>query len=289
MSDLASMEKRKFERLLEMGGGYVLNFSNRTFEEFVTDTTGRNIYDSRYDYGSGSKANRLRGFWQAEPNYVVGKLLSALIDHQKEVEDENQISGNFYAKKKPEELQLTASLREDCRRIVTRLLQEQPVPELEALAAMSDEKDFETVARAVRDAIGKNEPETGLDRLHTFVIKYVRTLCNERGLVVTRAKPLHSLFGEYVKSVQGGGLIESEMTLRILKSSISTLEAFNDVRNNRSLAHDNPILNYDEALLIFNHVASSVKFLSSLQRKLQTQQRAQEQASTQILDDDVPF
>jgi hypothetical protein len=283
------MEKRKFERLLEMGGGYVLNFSNRTFEEFVTDTTGRNIYDSRYDYGSGSKANRLRGFWQAEPNYVVGKLLSALIDHQKEVEDENQISGNFYAKKKPEELQLTASLREDCRRIVTRLLQEQPVPELEALAAMSDEKDFETVARAVRDAIGKNEPETGLDRLHTFVIKYVRTLCNERGLVVTRAKPLHSLFGEYVKSVQGGGLIESEMTLRILKSSISTLEAFNDVRNNRSLAHDNPILNYDEALLIFNHVASSVKFLSSLQRKLQTQQRAQEQASTQILDDDVPF
>jgi hypothetical protein len=289
MSDLTNVERRKFEHLLEMGGGYVLNFSNRTFEEFVTDTTGRNIYDSRYDYGSGSKANRLRGFWQAEPNYVVGKLLSALIDHQKEVEDENQISGNFYAKKKPEELQLTASLREDCRRIVTRLLQDQPVPELEALAAISDDKDFETVARAVRDAIGKNEPETGLDRLHTFIIKYVRTLCSERGLAVTRAKPLHSLFGEYVKSVQGSGLIESEMTLRILKSSISTLEAFNDVRNNRSLAHDNPILNYDEALLISNHVASSVRFLSSLQRKLQTQQRAQEQASTQILDDDVPF
>ena len=289
MSDLTNVEKRKFERLLEMGGGYVLNFSNRTFEEFVTDTIGRNIYDARYDHGSGSKANRLRGFWQAEPNYVVGKLLSTLIDHQKEVENENQISGNFYAKKKPEELQLTTSLREDCRRIVTRLLQDQPVPELEALAAISDEKDFETVARAVRDAIGKNEPETGLDRLHTFVIKYVRTLCNERGLVVTRAKPLHSLFGEYVKSVQGSGLIESEMTLRILKSSISTLEAFNDVRNNRSLAHDNPILNYDEALLIFNHVASSVRFLSSLQRKLQTQQRAQEQASTQSLDDDVPF
>ena len=86
MSDLTNVEKRKFERLLEMGGGYVLNFSNRTFEEFVTNATGRNIYDSRYEYGSGSKANRLRGFWQAEPNYVVGKLLSALIDHQKEVD-----------------------------------------------------------------------------------------------------------------------------------------------------------------------------------------------------------
>jgi hypothetical protein len=58
------------------------------------------------------------------------------------------------------------------------------------------------------------------------------------------------------------------MTSRILKSSISTLEAFSDVRNNQSLAHDNPILNYDEALLIFNHVASSIRFLSAIQSRL---------------------
>ena len=32
------------------------------------------------------------------------------------------------------------------------------------------------------------------------------------------------------------------MTMRILKSSISVLEAFNDVRNSQSLAHDNPVL-----------------------------------------------
>jgi hypothetical protein len=57
------------------------------------------------------------------------------------------------------------------------------------------------------------------------------------------------------------------MTARILKSSISVLEAFNDVRNNKSLAHDNPILNYDEALLIFNHVTSSVRFLRSLEAR----------------------
>ena len=66
------------------------------------------------------------------------------------------------------------------------------------------------------------------------------------------------------------GLIESEMTLRILKSSISTLEAFNDVRNNRSLAHDNPVLNYDEALLIFNHVAGSIRFLRALESRAGT-------------------
>ena len=72
MSDLTNVEKRKFERLLEMGGGYVLNFSNRTFEEFVTDATGRNIYDSRYEYGSGSKANRLRGFGRQSRTTLSG-------------------------------------------------------------------------------------------------------------------------------------------------------------------------------------------------------------------------
>ena len=167
------------------------------------------------------------------------------------------------------------ALLDNCRRAVARLLQDSPLAELDALAAISDERDFDAVAKAVREAIEKNEPESGLDRLHTFVIKYVRTLCTQHGLSVTRDKPLHSLFGEYVKRLRDGGHVESEMAMRILKSSISTLEAFNDVRNNRSLAHDNPILPYDEALLIFNHVASSIRFLRSVEtRIIQQQQQA---------------
>jgi Abortive infection C-terminus len=110
----------------------------------------------------------------------------------------------------------------------------------------------------------------------------VRTLCSQRGIPVTRDKPLHSMFGEYVKRLRDGGHIESEMAVRILKSSISTLEAFNDVRNNRSLAHDNEILDYDEALLIFNHVASSIRFLRSLEARLQ-------QEPAPVIDDDLPF
>lgn len=39
---------------------------------------------------------------------------------------------------------------------------------------------------------------------------------------------------------------------RILRSSISVLQAFNDVHYNKSLAHDNPILNYEENMLVFN-------------------------------------
>jgi hypothetical protein len=95
------------------------------------------------------------------------------------------------------------------------------------------------LAKAVWDAIETNEPELGLDRLHTFVIKYVRTCCTRHGIRVTGDTPLHSIFGENVKRLRDEGWVESEMGVLILKSGISVLEAFNDVRNNRSLAHDN--------------------------------------------------
>ena len=270
MSDLTNTEKRKFERLLEMSSGYVLNFSNRTFEEFILDSTRRDIYDPLYSHGSGSKANRLRAFWMAEGNHVVGKLMGDMLDYGVEVGS----------------LTVDSPLVQDCRRIVVRLMQDGPVVELDALTIISDERDFEAVATAVRETIDKNQPELGLDRLHTFVVKYVRSLCTQRGITIAREKALHSLFGEYVKRLKQHGHLESEMTARILKSSISTLEAFNDVRNNQSLAHDNPILNYDEALLIFNHVASSIRFLKDLEHRI----AQKEQLRTANVDaDDIPF
>jgi len=107
MSDLTNVEKRKFEQLLGMGSGYVLNFSNRTFGEFVCDSTGRDIFDSRYDYASGSKANRLRAFWQKENNTVVGKLMGDLLDYS----------------------EANGPVAEVCRLIVARLLNNgSPIP-----------------------------------------------------------------------------------------------------------------------------------------------------------------
>jgi hypothetical protein len=84
MSDLTFAERRKFEQLLGMSSGYVLDFTNRTFAEFVLDSTGHEIFDSRYEYASGSKANRLRAFWQKESNSVVGKLMGDMLDYHGE-------------------------------------------------------------------------------------------------------------------------------------------------------------------------------------------------------------
>jgi hypothetical protein len=255
-----------------MGTGYVLDFSNRSFDEFVLDSVGKSIYDAKYSTNGSSKANRLRGFWTLEPSFVVGKLLVDLLQYVSEhgIKPENR------------------AMFESARRAAERLLESQSVPEIDAINPNAVERDFEALAKSVRDAIERNQPETGLDRLHTFVSKYMKAICNRHSVVYSKEKPLHSLMGEYVKRLKEKGHIESEMTERILKSSISTFEAFNHVRNDQSFAHDNPILNYDESLLIFNHVASVVRFLEALERRVASDATTTTAPASKF-EDDIPF
>ncbi len=275
MSDLKSIEKMKIEKLFDMGSGYVLDFSNRTFQEFITDNTGIDIYDDKYDYASGSKANRLRAFWKKEPNYLVGRLLSDLLEYWR-----TSKLTNF-----TEISQAEQALFDECHKIAERLKQDIAVEHIDAIQSNSNDKDFSLLARSIRESIQKNEPEAALDRLHTFVVKYIRHLCDKHQINYSKNNPLHSLFGGYVKHLKTSDLINSLMSERILKSSISILEAFNDVRNNQSFAHDNPILNYNESILIFNNVSSVIKFIESIE------QRRPDNESQEVKTkwDDIPF
>lgn len=264
MSDLTPIEKRKLERTLGMGQGYVLGFSDRTFRDFFLDCVGIDIYDEKYDHYSGSKANRMRAFWDKESNYLVGKILGTLFEGWEE----------FREIRSPEEPP------EDCWRILRRLQAGSSVPEIGAISPNLEGDTFEVLARSVRDSIDRNEPELGLDRLHTFLVKFFRALCEKRGMDTGWDKPLHSIVGAYVKMLQAEGLIQSDVTERILKSTISVMEEFNRVRNDQSLAHDNELLNYDESMLIFGHVTNIVRFIKSLEGEGETRRDT---------DHDIPF
>ncbi|WP_020586221.1 abortive infection family protein [Desulfobacter curvatus] len=257
MSDLSGIEKMKLEKFLDMEGGYVLEFSNRTFQEFIKDSLEIDIYDARYDYASGSKANRMRAFWKKEPNYPVGKLLSDMLEYWK-------------AKKLTRALEITPSeqaLYDECHKISVRLREDSPVEHIDAIQADTNDKDFSLLAKSIHESIQKNEPEVALDRLHTYVVKYTKRLCDRHGIAHNKKIPLHAMFGGYIKHLKNKNMIASAMTERILKTSISILEAFNDVRNNQSFAHDNPILNYDESLLIFNNVSNAIRFINSIDQE----------------------
>lgn len=107
MSQLSSAEKRKVEKLLESekGRGYVLDFSNKSLKEFVIESVAIDIYDEKYAYLGDSKANRLRAFWEQEPDCDVGKLILDLLEYRKEI---NHVEQTLY---------------EDCSKISARLMQ----------------------------------------------------------------------------------------------------------------------------------------------------------------------
>lgn len=81
MANLTTIEKQLLEKLFQMESGYVLNFSDRTLKEFFRDDVGINIYAPKYNYSSGSKANRLRGLWLKADDKTVGKSILKLIDY----------------------------------------------------------------------------------------------------------------------------------------------------------------------------------------------------------------
>jgi hypothetical protein len=76
VAKLDFIEKGYFEQLFGMGSGYVLAFSNRTFQEFVYGIMQIDIY---LKYPGLSKAKILRNIISEYDNVTVGKLLLELL------------------------------------------------------------------------------------------------------------------------------------------------------------------------------------------------------------------
>lgn len=257
MADLTYIERANIEKFLGMKTGYVMDFSDRTFQEFIGEAIGLDIDDEKYHYASNSKANRLRQFIKVESNYTFGKLLAAFCDYWLSKVHVGEIDPY------PDE-----NLYKECVKIADRLKQESIVEHIDAIQPNVDDRDFNLLAKSIRESIEKNEPEAGLDRLHTFTFRYLRELCEKHQIDYDKSESLNAIFGKYIKFLVGNKYIESVMGEKILKYSINVIEAFNDIRNNKSFAHDNPILNYQESVLIFNNVSNSIKYIESIETRI---------------------
>ncbi len=111
MSSLRAIDRTQIEDLFGMASGYVLDqhqFTNRTFQEFIYETTRIDIYAEKYAYNGDSKAKRLRAFWECEPDNVVGKVLVGLVE--------------IWEYRHPQPTAEERRLAESCRLIANRLI-----------------------------------------------------------------------------------------------------------------------------------------------------------------------
>jgi hypothetical protein len=261
MAEVNAIERRLMEGFFQMGDGYVLDFSDRTFLEFVRESVNRDPYDTKYDIEgrTRSKANRLRGILMKEQNHIVGRLIEDLAKYRCQMEQPFG-QGEY----------------ESIMRIATRLKSDRIVESIEAITERVEDMDFSILAKEVRERVERNEPQAALDRLHTYTYHFLRNLCDKHEISYTRDDTLNAITGKYIKHLVAKELIETQMTERILKSSISLLDAYNDVRNNRSLAHANKMLNYDESLLIVSNVVNIIRFIQSIETKYDAELRAEQ-------------
>lgn len=76
MANIEFLERNYIETLFDMKSGYVLDFTNRTFQEFVYEKINLDIYAK---YPNLSKANILRSIIKNYDNVTVGKILLELM------------------------------------------------------------------------------------------------------------------------------------------------------------------------------------------------------------------
>jgi len=78
---LSQLDREVVESILQMGEGFVLDFSDRTFAEFFSDF-GVVIDDHRYRVDGSSKARRLRVFLRSAETPLLARVLAALLERR---------------------------------------------------------------------------------------------------------------------------------------------------------------------------------------------------------------
>ncbi len=252
MVSLKRSDQRLLDDAFEMRGGYVLNFSDRTMAEFFEDELGIDIYQDKYAFNGTSKAKRLRAFVAAEDEYAVARALRALWKHREGLPR--------FSDETPEEQALKAKFFD----LLSRLEGGGAVARTDALERFKQDETLEELIAAIERDIAANKPAAALDRLHTYCMKKFAHLLTERGVPWDRSDPLQSRVGKYVKALEAERELR-EITRRIVKSAISVLEQFNDVRNNRSFAHDNDLIDQAEARFIFDAISAFLRFVKSVE------------------------
>lgn len=211
MSTFIPAERRSLEHFLDMTGGYVLSFSDRTFGEFVCDAVGVDIHAEKYSAGGTSKANKLRTFWSLEPEYAVGTLPMALIEHAMSL------------KAAPDDK--ARALAEECRSIATRLIT--GGSSLDRLREHAKVFDANHLAEQIRrmEASIETDPSLAIGTAKELIETCCKTILAERGKPLVGTAEVSTLTKATLKELRlvPEGIPDAARGADIIKRLLSNL------------------------------------------------------------------
>jgi hypothetical protein len=188
MSSLTLQDKRLLEGFLRMREGYVLDFTNPSFGDFVFGAVDMDIHDDKYTIHGTSKANKLRAFWVIESDYLVGRLLNALLDR---AEESVHVTTE-------QDMKMAAR----CRGIVSRLLT--GGPSLDDLKQKADTLNANHLAEQIRrmkDSV-ETDPALAIGTAKELIETCCKTILAERGKTLTGSPDIPTLTKETLKELK---------------------------------------------------------------------------------------
>ncbi len=211
MSALSIADRRNLETFLGMSGGYVLNFSDRTFSDFVLEAVGLDIHAEKYTADGTSKAKKLRAFWRLETDYTVGKLLLALIDHEASLNAAPDSDAMALVNK--------------CRQIATRLLAGNPSlnPLKEHAKALNANHLAEQIRRLETSV--ESDPSLAIGTAKELIETCCKTILAERGKPVVGTPDISTLTKQTLKELKlvPEGIPDAARGADVIKRLLSNL------------------------------------------------------------------
>jgi hypothetical protein len=211
MSSLTIADKHSLEKFLGMGGGYVLNFSDRTFGEFMFESANIDIHAEPYTSGGTSKANKLRTYWKQETDYNLGKLILSLIDY-------SMAHGLNADGDGP-------TLTDRCRQIASRLLA--GAPTLESLKTHAKNLDAGHLATQIRrmESSVDADPDLAIGTAKELIETVCKTILAERGKPVLGTPDIPTLTKATFKELKlvPDGVPDSARGCEVIKRLLSNL------------------------------------------------------------------
>ena len=133
----------------------------------------------------------------------------------------------------------------------------------------NNQDDYALLSKDIESSLSKGEPVLALDRLHTYSTKLFRNLCKKYGIQIADPKgdfyPLHNLIGSLAKEYENKKKFKSEFSKSAMKMSISLFEQYNVIRNKKSLAHDNDVLDNNEAEYVVKTMMNLIVYIDKIE------------------------
>jgi len=282
VSNLSAGDKRFLYDFFKISGGYILQDmyekarKNKTFtRNLILDAAGIDIYANDNEMYGLSQAKCVDKLIADFPNLTVAKFFKEL----RSFFIENTCNSWNYCDNCENEKQ--------CKRLseILKKLESQPDIVVPVLRGQNVSEVYEDLVRNIE--MGKYT--LAVDRLHTYSIYFFERLCINNNITVSRDSKgqitvtLEKLITDLKASYIAHGYINTDFVKLATRRIQELMQEYGRVRNDKSAAHPNDLLEKIEAEFVVKTVCNMLEFFKKIDDRIDNK------IENSIADDELPF